>query len=293
MKNKLFLILAIIMLTACSQSPFEGYKKSPKGFYYQLKGLGESQDEVVVGDFITIDISYSTISDSVFFSGRRKLRIEEPAYKGAIEDCFMSLHPGESASFILLAEPFFKQTLETDLPGFFAPEAFMKVLVTIIEVQKISDYENEKQAFLNWTEDFGEYERVILQQYMAEEKLNTQPTASGLVYVPIVQGAGKKIEIGDTITIDYEGIFLNGKYFDSTKRRRQPFQFVYGTEWQVIKGLEEGLSFMREGDRAMFIVPSELAFGATGSSTGIVPPFTSLIFEVEVRSVKEGAKEKI
>jgi FKBP-type peptidyl-prolyl cis-trans isomerase len=131
-----------------------------------------------------------------------------------------------------------------------------------------------------------------LQQFIKEEKIDAQPTESGLIFMPLEKGEGRKIEIGDTIMIHYEGIFLNGKYFDSTKRRKQPFQFVYGTEWQVIDGLEEGLSYLREGDKALFIVPSDLAFGSTGSSTGIVPPFTSLIFEVEVMMVKKGPEKQ-
>ena len=289
MKNSLLGILSLLIMGSCAQSsPYEGYKKSSKGFYYQLHTIDEESDKITIGDYVTADISYSTIEDSVFFEGRRKIKLEKPVYKGAIEDCFMILQNNESASFILSAAPFFKETLEANLPSFLNAADAFKVELKIIDVQKVSDYDKEKQAFLHWVEDFGDYEKVLLQQYVAEEKLNVESTESGLIYLPLEQGKGRKIELGDTIAIHYEGIFLNGKYFDSTKRRKQPFQFVYGTEWQVIEGLEEGLAFMREGDKALFIVPSSLAFGASGSSTGIVPPFTSLIFEVDVLSVKEG-----
>ena len=87
------------------------------------------------------------------------------------------------------------------------------------------------------------------------------------------------------MTVNYEGRFLNGKFFDSTVRRKQPFQFVYGTEWQVVEGLEEAIGMMKEGEKSLFILPSNLAFGTEGSSTGIVPPFTSLIFEVELLAI--------
>jgi FKBP-type peptidyl-prolyl cis-trans isomerase FkpA len=87
--------------------------------------------------------------------------------------------------------------------------------------------------------------------------------------------------------VHYEGRFLNGKFFDSTRQRNDPFQFVYGQQWQVVKGMEEAIGMMHEGEKALFIMPSGLAFGQTGSSTGIVPPFTSLIFEVELLLVKK------
>jgi len=161
----------------------------------------------------------------------------------------------------------------------------MKVSLNIIEIQTQTEYQNEKEAFLNWIEDFGEYEKVILKQFLMEEKIDVQPSGSGLYYLKIREGKGKSIEKGDTITINYEGKFLNGKFFDSTIKRNQPFQFVYGTEWQVVEGLEEAIGMMKEGEKSLFILPSDLAFGTEGSSTGIIPPFTSLIFEVEVLSV--------
>lgn len=291
MKQTLFIIFALSFFAACSSpSPFEGYKKSGKGFYYQLVTIGETDQEIKTGDYVTADITYATLVDSVFFEGRRKIEIESPAYKGAIEDCIMSLRNNESASFIIESAPFFNQTLETNLPDFLKESVYFKINISIIDVQTEQQYLKEKQAFLHWTEDFGDYEKVLLQQFVAQENFNANPTETGLIYLPLENGDGKNIEIGDTISIHYEGIFLNGKYFDSTKRRKQPFQFVYGTEWQVIEGLEEGLSFMREGDKALFVVPSKLAFGASGSSTGIVPPFTSLIFEVDVLEVKKGVQ---
>jgi FKBP-type peptidyl-prolyl cis-trans isomerase FkpA len=294
MKHSLLIILTLFVFGSCSrQTPYEGYKKSSKGFYYKLNTIGESDESIEIGDYVTVDIAYATIKDSVFFEGRRKIKLEEPAYKGAIEDCFMLLHKNESASFILLAEPFFVETLELARPSFIQAGDYFKIDLSIIEVQTELDYEKEKQAFLYWIEDFGDYEKVILQQYISEKKIEVKPTESGLVYLPISNGNGSNIEIGDTIEIHYEGIFLNGKYFDSTKRRKQPFVFVYGTEMQVIEGLEEGLSLMHDGEKALFIVPSNLAFGASGSSTGIVPPFTSIIFEVEVLSVKKGKASTI
>jgi FKBP-type peptidyl-prolyl cis-trans isomerase len=289
MKNIVLIALTIFILHSCkTESPYLGYKLSSKGFYYQLKTIGESEQRIAEGDYVTADIVYATIDDSVFFQGRRKIKLGEPAYKGAVENCFKMLYEDESASFILLANSFFTQTLQADLPSFIKPEDYFKVDISVIEVQTEADYIKAKQAFVYWTEDFGDYEKVVLQQFIAEEHLDATPTNSGLVYMPLQEGTGKTIEAGDTISIHYEGIFLNGKYFDSTKRRKQPFSFVYGTEWQVIEGLEEGLSYMREGEKALFIVPSDLAFGSSGSSTGIVPPFTSLIFEVEVLSVKKG-----
>jgi hypothetical protein len=267
------------------KSPYSGFSKAKHGIYYQLHTLGESGRKACYGDYITTDIVYKTLSDSVFFSGRRKLLLEKKEGKGTIDKCFVMLNQGESATFIISADLFFLETLESELPQFIEPGGMIKVDLSIVEIQTEKEYELEKEAFLIWIEDFGEYERVILEQYLREDKMPLEPRESGLYYLRLRPGKGEKIVPGDTITVNYEGRFLNGRFFDSTIRRNQPFQFVYGTEWQVVEGLEEAIGMMREGEKSLFILPSELAFGTEGSSTGIIPPFTSLIFEVEIIKV--------
>jgi FKBP-type peptidyl-prolyl cis-trans isomerase len=165
----------------------------------------------------------------------------------------------------------------------------MKVKIEMIEIQTKNEYFREKEAFLSWIQDFSEYEKVILKQYLLEEKLNVNPLPSGIYYLNLRPGTGKKVELGDTVTVDFEGRFINGKFFDSTIKRRQPFQFVYGTEWQIIKGLEEAIGMMHEGEKSLFILPSELGFGNEGSSDKFIPPYTSLIFEVEILKVSSPA----
>jgi FKBP-type peptidyl-prolyl cis-trans isomerase len=161
----------------------------------------------------------------------------------------------------------------------------MVVDLNMIEIQSQEEYQKEKTAFLKWVEDFGEYESVILKQYLEENKINSEPTSSGLYKFVIEEGNERQVSEGDTVIVHYEGKFLNGKYFDSTVKRKEPFGFVYGTEWQVIDGLEEAIGMMKEGERSLFIIPSELAFGKKGSSTGIIPPYTSVIFEVHLLEI--------
>ncbi len=285
MKKYTILFILIFVFSCSSNSPYPGFKKGKHRIYYQLHKIGESSEKANYGDYITADIVYKTMKDSVFFVGRRKLQLLKRDAKGSIEVCFKMLTIDDSATFIISADEFFNETLESSLPDFIPPMSKMMVSLNIIEIQTQIEYRNEKEAFLNWIEDFGEYEKIILKQFLQEKKIEVKPSGSGLLYLMIKEGTGKNIEIGDTITINYEGKFLNGKFFDSTIRRNQPFQFVYGTEWQVVEGLEEAIGMMKEGEKSLFILPSDLAFGTKGSSTGIIPPFTSLIFEVEILAV--------
>ena len=106
MKKIYPLLIPVILLCACKEtSKYPGFTKSGKGFYYQLQSFGESDIKPKVGDYITADISYQTMRDSTFFEGRRKIKLNEPAYNGAIEDCFKMLRKDESATFIIPADP--------------------------------------------------------------------------------------------------------------------------------------------------------------------------------------------
>ena len=280
-----FLLIPLLVSSCFNKSKYPGFSRGRHGIYYQLHKIGEDDHKAGPSDFVTADITYQTIYDSIFFSGRRKLQITEPQFKGGIDECFMMLTEQESATFIISASDFFNLTLQSDLPSFLNEGDMMKVTLDILEIQTEEEFIKEKEAFLHWIEDFGDYERVILKQFLDQEKLPVEPESNGMYRIVLKEGSGTHIEKGDTITINYEGKFLNGKFFDSTIKRNQPFQFVYGTEWQVIKGLEDALAMMTVGEKSLFILPSEIAFGKEGSSTGIIPPYTSLIFEVEVLKV--------
>lgn len=293
MNIKHLIIPAVIILTAiaaCSNKSklFPGYSVTNSGIHYRLIALGESNTSAAVGNYVTAIIAYRTAIDSLFFQGVRQFQLTLPEYDGSIDECFLMLSSGDSASFYIQAEPFFIKTLETNLPRFINPGEFMRVDIKLVEVKTAEEFQKEMEAFMSWINDFGEYEKVILKQYLDGQKLNIQPTESGLYIIPQLTTQKDKVEVGDTVTVHYEGRFLNGKPFDSTRKRGEPFLFVYGQKWQVIPGLEEAIGKMREGEKAMLIVPSHLAFGQQGNSNGMIPAFTSVIFELEILEVKKG-----
>jgi FKBP-type peptidyl-prolyl cis-trans isomerase len=281
------LFCLILGITSCAtQSEYPGYTLTKEGFYYKLLKIGEDGAKCQFNDYVTVDICYKTMKDSLFFVGRRKFQISKPDFPGAIDECITMLAKDDSASFILSASDFFKRTLSSDLPPFLKAGNKMKVNISILDIQTPQQFAQEKEAFLQWIEDFGEYEKTILKQYLEGSKINAKPTASGMYCLTLKSGNDRGVNPGDTVVVNYEGRFLNGKFFDSTRQRNEPFQFVYGQQWQVIKGMEDAIGMMHEGEKSLFIMPSELAFGENGSSTGLIPPFTSLIFEVELLSVK-------
>ena len=192
----------------------------------------------------------------------------------------------DSSSFIISADNLFNKTLQTDLPSFIQPNSMMKVGIHMQKIRTEKEYIREKREFMAWIKDFGEYEQTVLTHFIEEQQLSIRPTSSGMYFISTKKGDGISVKKGDIVTVNYEGRFLDGEFFDSTVKRNQPFEFVFGTEWQVIKGLEEAIGMMTKGEKAIIILPSNLAWGADGSSTGIIPPFTSVIYEIELIDVR-------
>ncbi|HUH26445.1 MAG TPA: FKBP-type peptidyl-prolyl cis-trans isomerase, partial [Flavobacterium sp.] len=111
-----------------------------------------------------------------------------------------------------------------------------------------------------------------------------QKTDSGLRYQYIHKGSGKKAEKGNKVAVHYKGQLVDGKVFDDSYKRKQPIEFAVGVG-QVIEGWDEGILLLNVGDKARFVIPSHLGYGASGAG-GVIPPNATLIFDVELMDVK-------
>ena len=109
-------------------------------------------------------------------------------------------------------------------------------------------------------------------------------TNSGLRYKIIQKGSGVKAEKGKMVSVHYEGALPNGTVFDSSYKRNQPIDFQLGVG-QVIPGWDEGIGLLQVGDKARFVIPSNLAYGSQGAG-GVIPPNATLIFDVELMGIK-------
>ncbi|GAB1309763.1 peptidylprolyl isomerase [Urechidicola sp. KH5] len=159
--------------------------------------------------------------------------------------------------------------------------------VEIIRVGESAEQFNAIEAFRVFE---GERELRIAEAQKAQDELLDKASAgydkteSGLRYKILQEGNGKKATKGAMVSVHYKGQLLDGTVFDSSYKRKQPIDFNVGIG-QVISGWDEGIQLLKVGDKARFVIPSELAYGSRGAG-GVIPPDAPLIFDVELVNVK-------
>ena len=109
-------------------------------------------------------------------------------------------------------------------------------------------------------------------------------TPSGLKYLDIESGSGPAAKPGQKAKVHYTGWLNDGRKFDSSLDRREPFEFTIGAG-MVIKGWDEGVEGMKVGGKRKLQIPPALGYGSSGAG-GVIPPNAELIFEVELLELR-------
>ena len=158
--------------------------------------------------------------------------------------------------------------------------------VTIVRKGDEAEKWNAVEAFRTFENSRAKREKKEREaREAAMEKLAAgfDKTSSGLRYKIIQKGNGAQAEPKNKVKVHYEGSLENGQVFDSSFQRKEPIEFTLGIG-QVIPGWDEGISLLKVGDKARFVIPSELGYGSRGAG-GVIPPNATLIFDVELVSV--------
>ena len=136
----------------------------------------------------------------------------------------------------------------------------------------------------------AEKEKELLQSYLTANNIDANPRKSGLYFLEsgfsgIESIGAPRPQTGDTVIISYKGYLLadTAAVFDQ-KSINEPLHYAF-KKTDAIAGWEEGISLMRKGITAQFIIPSDLAYGK--QQTGIIPPYSTLIFDVRVIDIKK------
>jgi peptidylprolyl isomerase len=149
-------------------------------------------------------------------------------------------------------------------------------------------FEHYQQTLPNRVSGFNEQMKSVAMEdyesFVTENYPDAEKDASGMYYVITQEGDGPVAQSGQTVVAHYTGKFTSGDVFDSSVERGQPFSFAVG-QGQVIQGWDIAFSKFPVGTKATLILPYTLAYGEKGYP-GAIPPFATLIFDIEVLGVK-------
>jgi len=274
-----FVMLVALTFLACS-SKYAGYDKTATGLYYKLFKVSKDTIKPKIGDWVSLTMKY-TYKDSTLFDSKQAMgspvRFQLPVsdFKGDIYEGIAMLSPGDSADFIINADSLFKKTFrQPTRPAFIDTNSVIHFYITLLTVDS--------------PETLMKKEVESLKKYVEEKKITVAPLASGLYFVETTAGKGAKIDSGVWVKAHFKVSLIDGKQIFSSYDRGEPMQFEYGKRFDT-PGFEEGISKMTKGGKATLVVPSKIAFGEMGRGA-MVPPYSTIIYEVEVVDVMSKAQ---
>lgn len=268
--------------------PENVFLKTANGIEYKIVKASKSKHTPNVGDVMYMNMSYRTErTDSLLFASSDlgeefRMRLVAPSDKGCIEEALMLLHEGDSAVIKVDAIKFFvKSQGKASIPAFIKKGDRLVFNVKMKKIVSGLDYANaNKDVYQKRIDE----ENSLINRFLINMNYPLKKTDSGLHILTINKGAGKKPSVGSTVKIDYTAAFIDGSVFDSTLERSEPFSFVIGNK-EVIVGLEEAVMNMQVGDHCLVVIPFRLAYGDKKYGN-VIPPFSTLVFEIELLDAK-------
>lgn len=283
-----FLITYILALTLTSASQIVT-NTTAGGMPYQLFP-GNGTQKIQAGNIVKYHVTY-IIKDSIYFSSFGKppvyIRIEKNSQSYDVSELFPSLSIGDSIVAIQMLDTFIKRSPSSVPPSFKNGDT----LFTYLKVLDVFD--KDSAVMLDEAAENKKHlatEIKFLEGYLTKKNITTQQTASGIFVQIINPGTGDMIGPGKKVSVNYTGITLSGKKFDSNTdtafQHVTPLEFITGAG-TMIKGFDEPIQTMRKGTVAKVYVPSILGYGARPNPSSGIMPYENLVFDIKIVDVKE------
>jgi peptidylprolyl isomerase len=264
-----------------------GAVPKPSGLYVieQRPGSGRLPE---VGDMLRLHFSIENLNGDLLFSteGSDPVDVEFGSEfdTKAFDEGVGYVRKGGKAKLIA---PSFLAYDSVGVPQVLPPFTSLVYNIELLDILSVEQVESDRMQKAQAEESKKDQARLnepgLIQQYLRENQYEVQPMPSGLYYIEIEKGTGPKAEQGNTVEVHYTLYNIQGRQLQSSKEFGETFKLTVGVG-QVIKGWDEGLQLMHQGGKARFIIPSELAYGATQRGEDI-PPYSPLVFDVEMIAV--------
>ncbi|WP_138480936.1 FKBP-type peptidyl-prolyl cis-trans isomerase [Dyadobacter bucti] len=258
------------------------------GLKYQVFEHEDDARKAKLGDIMSFHLvlkngTDSTLRDTYKEGNPVKMVLQQPPFKGSFEEGLAMLAAGDSAKFLVNADTLFARMMQP-MPPMIKKGSELSFTVKVLSV--LTSEEFQKQQAEAGTKQ-KTIDAKVIEDFLAKNNLKAKArkTASGLYYIPQVEGTGPSPSQGDNVKVHYTGKFLDGKEFDSSKNQGKPLELQVG-QGMVIPGWEEGILLMKKGEKGLLVIPSGLAYGP--EAYGPIPGNSVLQFEMELIDFAKG-----
>lgn len=283
-----FIILFVLALFAVSCN---NYSKTDSGLRYKFLFKSPKKDLPKIGQYLQCYYSITNSEDSIVYSifGKTPDRIllSMSTHKGGdIMDALRIMSEGDSAQFLISADSFYLKTRrEFALPTYIKAGTDLKFIIKMD--RKLTKYQVDSlvnvERINRWNEEIDN-----INKYVKKNNLTvTMDTATGIrsSFYKTMSDTAKKITDGRIAQFHFIGKLMDGTEFYNSYTAGQPQAIRVSREQFEPIGMYEMLIKMREGEKAIFILPYDLAFGAAGVD-GMIPPYSTLIYEINILKVQ-------
>ncbi len=302
--------VSALFFSCKGDSKFPDLDKQDSGSYFKRvtegKGVALTDGMLMFGHQIVKNQKDSILDDYRTAKNpgpQMVLEMGKAFYKGDMMELLKGAKVGDSLVMALRIDSFFGKPQKRPIPKFLDSTGYLKFELKIDSawsIAKFNDYKKmmEAQQKLMQEEQMkqqAEYEKMaaenegkeagVIKDLLKKYSVSSKPTATGLYIKQVKKGSGAKVQMGDATLVHYTGYFADGKVFDSSVQRGEPYQLQSAGMDQVISAWNEAILTMSEGDKIIIVAPSKICYGPQGNQG--IPPFTPLVFEMEMVKVEK------
>jgi FKBP-type peptidyl-prolyl cis-trans isomerase len=289
----------LVVASSCHKSDLPGFKKTESGLHYKFIKENKKAQQVQMEDALVCEVILTLEHDTLFNNmgnPQRLMQATDAQFYGSIEEGLLMLHKGDEAVFAVEADSVAKYH---NMPANYKAGKSQKMYYTIKldDIVTAASLAKAESLFLDDMNKRQEAEPQTIAAYISSNNIKVAPNADGLYIITNKKGSGAKIKAGSHVTFNYTGRLMDSTVFVSnvqsvaqnagiynSQRTYKPEEFIMG-EASYVKGLLEGMEGLSQGANVTLIIPSSLGYGSEGMGEKI-PPYTPIIFDVEIVSVK-------
>ena len=275
-----FLILPTLFILFCllavSCRKYSGFKHDSSGYYYHYFSCNENNEQPQTGDFVVVNMGLRT-KDTVISPMTQNNMLVDELYRGDIYCALRDMHLGDSATFIFDGPQFYEEFLGMGEYPFGKMPIYVDI--KLLKIMSKQSLEKAEERYQEYKKQVRHIEDSLIQDYVVENRFNEK--YHGLRFIWNKRGAGLKANRNQVVQVLYRGRRLDNTVFESFTDPEHPVTFEVGKD-QVARGIDVIVQNMCVGDQVTVVLPSSYVFGEKGNEVFQIPPYTPLVYDVEL-----------